>query len=208
MKNRRYAVVLTTILALVMLAGCSSAKTEETKEETLTTIQAENGVEKESEAETVVGEVADSLTAESETETVAEVEPEPIVYEGIDMESTLPGVEWIETFVGIIDEPKFVVFNDGTNKKVIVEDGQKVSFEESDTIAVYLPDGVSYSKAGGGLVEERSTYEHYCMFTKLNMERLRKENKRLKKAGGAKFFVILDNNGEEQQLNCIISLEE
>ena len=156
-----------------------------------------------------MGEVADSLTAESETETIAEVESEPIVYEGIDMESTLPGVEWIETFVGIIDEPKFVVFNDGTNKKVIVEDGQKVSFERTDTIAVYLPDGVSYSKAGGGLVEERSTYEHYCMFTKLNMERLEEENIALKDIlGGAEFFVKLDNNGEEQQLNCIISLEE
>lgn len=181
MKNRRYAVVLTTILALVMLAGCSSAKTEEIKEETLTTIQAENGVEKESEAETVVGEVADSLTAESETETVAEVEPEPIVYEGIDMESTLPGVEWIETFVGIIDEPKFVVFNDGTNKKVIVEDGQKVSFEESDTIAVYLPDGVKYVVSEGGLVQSTRMNAHSAEYTEISMEYLAKENKRLKR---------------------------
>ena len=36
------------------------------------------------------------------------------------MESTLPGVEWIKTFDGVIEEPKMVIFNDETNKKVIV----------------------------------------------------------------------------------------
>ena len=61
------------------------------------------------------------------------------VYEGIDMESTLPGAEWIATFNGIITEPKFVIFNDDTNKKVIVENGQEVEFDDTDVFAIFFP---------------------------------------------------------------------
>lgn len=59
--------------------------------------------------------------ATTNIEAAKEAEPtqEPVVYEGIDMESTLPGMEWIETFNGVIDEPKMVIFNDETNKKHI-----------------------------------------------------------------------------------------
>lgn len=64
---------------------------------------------------------------------------EGVVYEGIDMESTLPGLEWIATFDGIIDEPKFVIFNDKTNKKVIVENGQEVEFCDTDVFAIFFP---------------------------------------------------------------------
>ena len=140
-KNRRYAVILTTILALLMLAGCSSAKTEEVKDEPATIIQAEvSEVEKETEVETVAEEVAEPTVVEVETETVTETVPEPVVYEGIDMESNLPGLEWMETFKGIIDEPKIVVFNDSTNKKVIVENGAEVDFAFDDTFAIYAPE--------------------------------------------------------------------
>ena len=55
------------------------------------------------------------------------------------MESTLPGLDWIQTFNGIIDEPKFVIFNDETNKKVIVENGQEVEFLDTDTFAIFRP---------------------------------------------------------------------
>ena len=64
---------------------------------------------------------------------------ERVVYEGIDMESTLPGLEWIATFDGIITEPKFVIFNDKTNKKVIVENGQEVEFCDTDVFAIFFP---------------------------------------------------------------------
>ena len=55
------------------------------------------------------------------------------------MESTLPGAEWIATFNGIITEPKFVIFNDDTNKKVIVENGQEVEFDDTDVFAIFFP---------------------------------------------------------------------
>ena len=75
----------------------------------------------------------------AEIETAPETESEQVVYEGIDMESTLPGAEWIATFNGIITEPKFVIFNDDTNKKVIVENGQEVEFDDTDVFAIFFP---------------------------------------------------------------------
>ena len=65
-----------------------------------------------------------------------------VVYEGIDMESDLPGEEWVETFVGIIEEPKIVVFSDETGRKEIFENDSIIKFNpDTDMIGVYLPDG-------------------------------------------------------------------
>lgn len=78
-------------------------------------------------------------------EEVAEVEPtpeptlEPTPELTLDMNSTLPGVEWVQTFDGIVDEPKLIVFNDETNKKVILENWGEVEFYDDDTLALYIP---------------------------------------------------------------------
>ena len=88
---------------------------------------------------TEVTEPEESAEIESTKETAPETESEQVVYEGIDMESTLPGAEWIATFNGIITEPKFVIFNDDTNKKVIVENGQEVEFDDTDVFAIFFP---------------------------------------------------------------------
>ncbi len=99
--------------------------------------------------ETTKAEVTEEAPAVEQAEEVATPEPteeptpEPEVedskYPGIDMESTLPGLEWLDTFDGIITEPKLVIFNDETNKKVIVEEGERVEFSLTDTLAVYVP---------------------------------------------------------------------
>lgn len=132
MKQKKFVITLLTFAIMAtMLMACSSkaAPAEDTKE-------TEAAVEKE---ETV--EVAEVKEAESTAEPTAEPTPEPIVYEGIDMNSTLPGAEWATTFDGIITEPKYFIFNDSTNKKVIVEQGQEVEFEDNDSLGLYRPEG-------------------------------------------------------------------
>jgi len=84
-------------------------------------------------------DASDSTLQPPSTTTTPEPTPEVVVYEGIDMESTLPGKEWVHTFVGIVEEPKLVVFNDETNKKVIVEHQQEFEFGEGDRMAFYMP---------------------------------------------------------------------
>lgn len=132
-------------------AGAEKASDAEAKEEAV------SGTEKaDVEAEGAVSETAEAVDGETEKGTAVETEKateedaaetadgteetsERVVYEGIDMESTLPGLEWIATFDGIITEPKFVIFNDKTNKKVIVENGQEVEFCDTDVFAIFFP---------------------------------------------------------------------
>ena len=92
--------------------------------------------------ETTVENVKEEQKKEIATpEPTIEPTPEPTPVPTPDTESTLPGVEWIKTFEGIIDEPKLVVFNDSTNKKVILEELEEVEFYDDDTLAVYIPQG-------------------------------------------------------------------
>lgn len=94
------------------------------------------------EVEQVKQEVSElEPTTEPTSNPTSESASEPTPVPTPDTESALPGVEWIQTFNGIIDEPKLVVFNDSTNKKIILEDLQEVEFEEDDTLAVYIPEG-------------------------------------------------------------------
>lgn len=139
--KRSICILLAMLLMANMLTACSSAKTE-----------------KETQQETQQAEVTEEEVVEEPT---PEPTPEPISYEGIDMESTLPGKEWMYTFKGIIEEPKFVVFNDETNKKVIVEDGDKVEFEESDTLAIFTPGKILLHYDKGKNVKETSGYNDY-----------------------------------------------
>lgn len=121
-------------------AACGELKAVTPQEEATTVAQEEQ------QAEVITTSASEETTTEAAVETVVEETTteeavNQVVYEGIDMNSTLPGKEWMKTFDGIITEPKFVVFNDTTNKKVIVEDGQEVEFEDGDVIATYYPAG-------------------------------------------------------------------
>ena len=121
-KNMLSVLAAAVMLMTALLTACGSGQ------EAVTSTQAEaSKVETETAKAEETAPAAPTETKEAEpTAEPTEPAPEPVVYEGIDMESTLPGVEWIKTFDGVIEEPKMVIFNDETNKKVIVENGQKV----------------------------------------------------------------------------------
>lgn len=97
--------------------------------------------------DTTKTETTVEIAKEEKTEKVAttkpteEPTPKPTPVPTPDTNSTLPGVEWIQSFNGIIEEPKLVVFNDENNKKIIIEDSnQEVEFYDNDTLAIYIPD--------------------------------------------------------------------
>lgn len=139
MRRKRISAVVCALAGASTLLFCSCASSENAIDETEVAI-----VEESTEAtETVVSETESPVssneeTEEAETETTEETQTDP--YAGIDMESTLSGVDWIKTFDGIITEPKLVVFNDTTNKKIILEEFQEVEFADDDTLAVYIPE--------------------------------------------------------------------
>ena len=90
------------------------------------------------------------------------------------MDSTLPGLEWIETFNGVIDEPKLVIFNDDTNKKIILENGQKIDFSDGDNLLLYMPPTGKeiYMQEGQNdysIFEEVSGEKNYRIMSKLSV---------------------------------------
>ena len=134
-KNILSVLVVLVMLMATLLTACGSSEAAAPSNEAETTkVETAKAEETEPAAPAEVEEVA-------EAEPTAEPTPEPVVYEGIDMESTLPGADWMDTFNGIIDEPKIVIFNDETNKKMIVENDQEVEFTDADTLAIYIPNG-------------------------------------------------------------------
>ena len=142
-ENPGILVALTMSMMLtIFLSACGSdqASTPISEEEITEVVSDLDETTEPAEGEsTEVVEPEESAEIESTEETAPETESEQVVYEGIDMESTLPGAEWIATFNGIITEPKFVIFNDDTNKKVIVENGQEVEFDDTDVFAIFFP---------------------------------------------------------------------
>lgn len=126
-----------TMLMATILTACGSSQAAVPTSETETT-EVENVKEEVTEpTESVEPEVAEEVV---ETEPTTEPETEDSKYPGIDMESTLPGLEWLATLDEIVDEPLIVVYNDDTNKKVIVREGDEVEFSKSsDVLALYTP---------------------------------------------------------------------
>lgn len=195
--NRKSFLIVVTIMIMFMamlLTACGSSKEVAPASEAETT-EAENVKEEVTEpAESAEPEVVEEVV---ETEPTAEPTPEPVVYEGIDMESTLSGEEWIATFDGIITEPKLVVFNDETNKKVIVENGQEVDFESTDKLSIYVPKGED-SKV---VKKDRNT------FTLVEGRTLSRLSGRYKPGDTAITKNVVEYNGEEIELTATLNVK-
>lgn len=172
--------VVCVILIAALLTACSSRQAAATP----------------ANEETTKAEVTEKAQIVEQTEKVAvsepaeEPTPEPVVYEGIDMESTLPGADWLDTFDGIINEPKLVIFNDETNRKVIVENGQKIDFSDTDALVIYIPKGKEASY--------ESSQNDSAIFGEISFEGIRTINKGL-------FIGIKD--GEEIPLKYIEKMD-
>ena len=144
------ALVVTIMLMAALLTACSSGQATETpaKEETTKAEVTEETAEVEQEEEVA--------TPEPTEEPAPEPEAEDSKYPGIDMESTLPGLEWLASLDEIVEEPLIVVYNDETNKKVIVNEGDEVEFSRSsDVLALYSPNNETMAVGGlpGGFNE-------------------------------------------------------
>ena len=144
-RNTLKVLAVLVMLMAMLLTACSSGKTDvaPASEET-------SAAEADKETEQVKEEAAEpEPTAEPTSEPTPEPTPEAVVYEGIDMESTLPGLEWMATFDEIVNEPLIVVYNDDTNKKVIVNEGDEVEFSRSnDVLALYTPNNETMTVMG------------------------------------------------------------
>lgn len=152
------AAMVLTLMTVLTACGSAQATGTDVEQETIETTDITDTKEEITEP----GEITESEMSEETVEPEVTEEPamEAVVYEGINMDSTLPGAEWVATFEGIIDEPKLVVFNDETNKKVILENEQEVDFSLTDKIVIYIPQGHNggYIKNKGFIFSSNMNY--------------------------------------------------
>ncbi len=200
---KRIILTLVTVFSMCCLVACGG----ETKDN-VTTGNSEAVMSNEAENSTVTAETTAEPTKEPGSEVtdvapteepVTEATPEPteepsVGYEGIDMESDLPGEEWIETFVGIIDEPKIVVYSDITGRKEIVEqDAIVIINPDEDVIAIYLPEGYVYGGKYAGMTYTDISYSKHSMSYFLDSKKTRE--KKYEMAG-----ITFVHEGEEGNL--------
>ena len=160
-KKVNFALSALLVYLCIMVSGCQKSDSTEVLPDSNETAEA-------IEAPTVGNEKeipSPTSTSTPIPEPTAEPTPAPVAYEEIDMESALPGIEWIATFEGIINEPKIVIFNDETNKKVIVENGQSVPFESGDMFLVYTPNSEGMSMISGLVVTNSDMKPNYTLLT-------------------------------------------
>jgi len=135
MKKRNSLFAILLIVSMFTLTACGSKEVVEAVNET-ETVAVEESVTKEpvvEASETVVAE-------EAVTDTIAQ-EPEKELYipKGIDMESTLPGEDWVASFAGNVNEPVAVVFNDNTGRKEVIQGKSEVLINpKEDRIGLFL----------------------------------------------------------------------
>ncbi|MBR3808263.1 MAG: hypothetical protein IKJ15_07850 [Lachnospiraceae bacterium] len=193
---KKYLLTTLLLLALIMtMIACG--KSEEAEANTNTDVENTEDV-------SANADVQSDNEENTSNDTVSDTPS--VTYEGIDFNSTLPGREWVQTtFPGVINEPKIVIFNDETNKKKIVENGEIILFDEADTFAMFFPEG-TFIYEGCNLLDKVTTYA-CCAEVTFDMETLKKEYLFWKDIdGGAQYKVLLDNNGIKQELMCMISL--
>lgn len=185
---KRKILTLITAFSMYCLVACGGEKTSDTG------ANDSNDVPVVTEAPEPTKEPSSEV--EPTAEPVQEATPEPTEepsagYEGIDMESDLPGEEWVETFIGVIEEPKIVVFSDETGRKEIFENDSVIKFNpDTDMIGVYLPEGYTRSNMIKGIKVEYAYDCDYFYYCKLKPEETREKGKVT-----AAFYV--EYNGEE-----------
>lgn len=198
-KSNLSVFVAFTILLLPIITACSSSQAVEPTSIT-------EDVEEDSKEKTpILSESVTTKMTEDNVELSSESLAEPVVYEGIDMESTLPGEQWVASFKGIVHEPKLVVFNDETNKKIIVEEGQEIEFSFTDKIAIFIPDGHT-----GGYVANKGyvLLNGYGNYNSSGITVLDTLASNRKKGDSVPLEVTIEYDGEKMTLSAILNLVE
>lgn len=195
-KRRNNYILLTimTFMVSLMLVGCGSNATTETVKSEPEAVVKEEAPKVEEVVETKIPEEA-AVEEPVVEETVVE-EPEDALYipEGIDMESTLSGEEWVASFVGNVAEPVVVIYNDNSGRKEVVQANKEVTINpDEDIIAVYWPKEGMRSTSHAISVITKNRTDNYDIYYELDAESMRDIPERpamITVKGGAEDWVI------------------
>lgn len=191
--NKLHLIVMTLMVSLILI-GCGSKATTETVKTELEAVVKEEVPKVEEVVETKVSEEA-AVTEEPIVEETVVEEPAEEIYipEGIDMESTLPGEEWVASFVGNVAEPVVVIYNDNSGRKEVVQANSEVTINpDEDMVAVYLNEVEMGATSNAISVKETVVEEYYHMY-KMDSAKMRdipERNAKITVRGGAEDWFI------------------
>lgn len=192
-KTNKLLLLVMTLMISLMLVGCGSKATTETVKSEPEAVVKEEAPKVEEVVETKVPEEA--AVEEPIVEKTMVEEPADALYipEGIDMESTLPGEEWVASFVGNVAEPVVVIYNDNSGRKEVVQANSEVTINpDEDIIATYWPEKGMKSKPYNIISNGTYRFDNYDLRI-LKSEDMRKISGRPAKmtvTGGAEDWVI------------------
>ncbi len=193
--NNYILLAVLTFMASLILVGCSSEATTETVKSEPEAVVKEEAPKVEEVVETKVPEEAAVAEEPIVEETVVE-EPAEALYipEGIDMASTLPGEEWVASFVGNVAEPVVVIYNDNSGRKEVVQANSEVTINpDEDMIAVYWNEEGMGTTRHNIIEKELIVDKDYYYVILLDSEEMRdipERNAKVTVRGGAEDWVI------------------
>lgn len=160
------AILLTLLLSLT---ACTSSQNIDAPSDTVVSTEEATNGDPEDQENIAITTVEDS-SKESESETIIE---ELYIPEGVDINSTLPGQEWLDSFIGNVNEPVVVVYNDTTERKEVIQAGSEVEINpDEDLIAIYWPEVTMGETTGAISVKETLVYDYYHILI-MNSEKMR-----------------------------------
>ena len=191
-RTKNFFLIIMTLMVSFMLIGCSAEATTETAKSGPEAVVKEEAPKVE-EVETKMPEEA--ATEEPVVEETIVEEPADALYipEGIDMESTLPGEEWVASFVGNVAEPVVVIYNDNSGRKEVVQANSEVTINpDEDIFAIYWnEDGMgetTHNIIGRAIIAK--DYYHIIPLDSEQMREIRKRPAKVTVRGGAEDWVI------------------
>jgi len=192
-RTKNFFLIIMTLMVSLILIGCGSKATTETVKTEPEAVVKEEAPKVEEVVETKVSEEAAVAEEPIVEETVVE-EPAEEIYipEVIDMESTLPGEEWVASFVGNVAEPVVVIFNDNSGRKEVVQANSEVTINpDEDIIVVYMNEEEMRKKLHNIIAKETIDKGCYDVISLDNeMRDIRERNAKVTVRGGAEDWVL------------------
>ena len=194
MKNTKF---ITLAVLMLTLTACSSTQNGERVRDSESAIVEETVVEEATAEEMeVVAQskpTPEAVTEPTDVETVVEELVEELyIPEGIDMASTLPGEEWVASFVGNVAEPFVVIYNDNSGRKEVVQANSEVTINpDEDIIVVYMNEEEMRKKLHNIIAKETIDKGCYDVISLDNeMRDIRERNAKVTVRGGAEDWVL------------------
>ena len=192
-KTNKLHLIVMTLMVSLMLIGCSSEATTEIVKSEPEAVVKEDAPKVEEIVETKVPEEATVEESIIEETVVEEPAEELYIPEGIDIESTLPGEEWVASFVGNVAEPVVVIYNDNSGRKEVVQANSEVTINpDEDIFAIYWnEDGMgetTHNIIGREIIAK--DYYHIIPLDSEQMREIRKRPAKVTVRGGAEDWVI------------------